>query len=64
MGFAIPVTTAEPIIEDLKTREILSEEEKGYIGIIGEDISAQIAQAYHMPIGIYVYQNNRHEERF
>ena len=55
MGFAIPVTTAEPIIEELKNREIISEEEKGYIGIVGEDISEEIARAYRMPSGIYVY---------
>ncbi|MBQ4474351.1 MAG: PDZ domain-containing protein, partial [Lachnospiraceae bacterium] len=55
MGFAIPITTASPIIEDLKSREILSEEEKGYIGIVGENITDQIARAYHMPMGIYVY---------
>ena len=55
MGFAIPITTAEPIIEELKSREILSDEEKGYVGIVGEDISEQMSQAYRMPTGIYVY---------
>ena len=55
MGFAIPVTTASPIIEELKTREILTEEEKGFIGVVGENISEQMARAYHMPVGIYVY---------
>ena len=30
MGFAIPITAAVPIINDLMEREVLSEEEKGY----------------------------------
>lgn len=57
MGYAIPITTASPIIADLmerKTREKVDEDQKGYIGISLQDISAQMAQMYDMPKGVYV----------
>ena len=57
MGYAISVTTATPIIEDLMnrtTREKVAEEDAAYFGIDGEDITASISSAYGVPQGIYV----------
>ena len=53
MGFAIPITEAIPIINDLMNREVLTEEEKGYLGVSVMDITEE-AQYPNMPIGIYV----------
>ena len=57
MGYAISITTATPIIEDLMnrtTREKVSEENASWIGIKGEDITASISSAYGIPQGIYI----------
>ena len=57
MGYAISITEATPIIEDLMnrtTREKVSEEEASWIGISGESITSSIASAYGLPQGIYI----------
>ena len=54
MGFAIPITKANPIINELMSREILSESEQGYIGITGTDVTEEIASYYNMPVGVYI----------
>ena len=57
MGYAISITTATPIIEDLMnrtTREKVPEEDASYLGISGEDITASISSAYGIPQGIYI----------
>ncbi len=59
MGYAIPISAAQPIIEQLmnqETREALSEAEKGYLGISCINVTAAMAEAYGMPEGIYVAQ--------
>jgi serine protease Do len=58
MGYAIPISTAKDIIEDLmnkKTRtETVSEEDSAFIGIVGQDVSDEMASLYGIPKGIYV----------
>ena len=54
MGFAIPSNTAKPIIEDLITKEVVSEDRAAYLGIYMEDVTAAISEAYHMPEGVFV----------
>lgn len=56
MGFAIPITDAIPIINDLMNREIIPEEEQSYLGIVGQDVTEAYHERYGMPIGVYVYQ--------
>lgn len=54
MGYAIPISKATPIITELMNREILSEEEQGWLGISGGDVTEQDAAAYNMPVGVFV----------
>ena len=57
MGYAISITTATPIIEDLMnrmTRDKVSSDKASYIGIDGEDVTADIEAMYGIPQGIYV----------
>ena len=57
MGYAIPITSASPIIADLmerQTRNKVAEDEVGYIGISPQEVTSQISQMYNMPEGIYV----------
>ena len=54
MGFAIPISDAKPIIEAIIKQETIAEEDRGYLGIYGEDVTEAIANAYNMPIGVYV----------
>jgi len=54
MGFAIPISTAIPIINELMSREILREEEQGFLGISGGDVTEDASEAYNMPVGVFV----------
>lgn len=54
MGYAIPISTAEPIINELITKEKVSEAKSAYLGISGADVTSELAQAYNMPEGVYV----------
>ncbi len=56
MGFAIPISMAEPIIDDLINREVVEEADTAYLGVAGQDVTNDIAQSYGMPEGIYVTQ--------
>ncbi len=59
MGYAIPISKAEGIINDLmnaKTKIELAEEKQGYLGIQGQNIDSQMAQSFGMPEGIYVFK--------
>lgn len=55
VGYAIPISVATPIIDELMNREVLSDEEKGYLGISGRTVS-QEAVAYNVPYGVYVIE--------
>ncbi|WP_051437595.1 S1C family serine protease [Eubacterium xylanophilum] len=56
VGYAIPMSQAIPIINDLMDRQVLDEDEKGYLGITGKNITDDISQAYKIPKGVYVYE--------
>ena len=53
MGYAIPITTATPIINELVKYEALKEGEKGYLGISGRTVTDEAA-IFDMPQGVYV----------
>ncbi len=54
MGFAIPISKATDILDDLMTKEILEDGEKGYLGVYMQDITESFSKAYGWPIGVYV----------
>lgn len=54
MGYAIPISTAIPIINDLMNQEVIEESEQGYLGIQGKTITEEYAQGFNMPKGLYV----------
>ena len=54
MGFAIPISTAVPIINDIIDAQQVSENQQAYLGIRGTDVSEEISQYYNMPSGIYI----------
>lgn len=59
MGYAIPISAAKPIIEDLMLRETRTKvdaENKGYLGISQLTVVDEMAEAYGMPKGVYVSQ--------
>ena len=59
MGYAIPISTARPIIEDLmerQTRTKYSEEERGYLGISCINVTSDLSDNFSMPQGIFVAQ--------
>lgn len=59
MGYAIPISSASPIIADLmenKTRrEQVEKSQAGYMGVSLQEIPSYVTQTYNMPSGIFVY---------
>ena len=59
IGYAIPISEAKDIMNNLMTRETrdqVPENEQGYIGIQLQNIDSTMAKAYGMPEGIYVFK--------
>lgn len=56
IGYAIPMDTAKPIIEELITKEKVDESNSAYLGIVGVDVTSDVAKTYNMPTGVYVAQ--------
>ena len=56
VGFAIPITDAKPVIENLISKDMISEDERGYMGIYGTDVTESVSSVYNLPIGVYVSQ--------
>lgn len=57
MEYAIPVSTASPIFEDLmnrQTRTKVSSDQAAALGIKGQTVDSSIAEAYGIPQGVYV----------
>ncbi len=57
MGYAIPISRAKPILEELmnrQTREKVSSEEKGYLGVVLSNLTTEAIQMYDMPEGAFV----------
>ncbi|MCD8337388.1 MAG: S1C family serine protease [Lachnospiraceae bacterium] len=59
IGYAIPIDTAIPILEQLinkETRDKLSDSERGYIGATVLTVSDEATGTYNMPAGAFVYE--------
>ena len=54
IGYAIPISYAYPILSELMSREIIKEEDQGYLGVYITDITEDISEAYGWPMGVYV----------
>ena len=58
MGYAIPVDDVIDIIEELMNRTVRTEKapegQQGYLGITGQDVTSEVAEAYGMPRGVYI----------
>lgn len=56
IGYAIPISTAMPIIEDLITKEKVDESDSAFLGVAGVDVTNDVSNTYNMPTGVYVAQ--------
>lgn len=54
MGYAIPISDAIPIINELMNREQLAVSDQGYLGVVGQNVTEENGTIYNMPEGIYV----------
>lgn len=57
MGYAIPISDAGDIINNLMNQETktkVAEKDRGYIGISGVDVTSDSAKMYNMPTGVYI----------
>lgn len=53
MGFAIPINTVKPVIEEIIQNGTI---ERPTLGILGNNVSTDASQMYELPIGVYVAQ--------
>ncbi len=53
VGYSIPISEATPIIDELMNREVLTDSQKGYLGISGKTVTEE-ASNFNMPEGVYV----------
>lgn len=56
MGFAIPIATAGPILEDLVANGKVTTTGSPYLGIYGKEVTEEVSSQYQMPRGVYVAQ--------
>ncbi|WP_312104918.1 trypsin-like peptidase domain-containing protein [Lachnoclostridium sp.] len=56
IGYSIPISQAIPIINDLMNREELKENQMAYLGISGKNVEKSYAEAFNMPVGVYIYK--------
>lgn len=57
MGYAIPINTARPIMEELvkkETKRKVASDKRAFLGISGTDVSEEAVMNYEMPEGVYV----------
>lgn len=54
MGYAIPISNVMSIINDIIDKEVLAEDEQGYLGIIAATITESQQQYYGLPEGVYI----------
>ena len=57
IGFAIPIDKAEESLQqlmNLKTREKVDASQASYLGIRGEDVSAEASELYGIPAGVVI----------
>ncbi len=56
MGFAIPIDDAAPLMEELISRRVIDESNRGYLGIYGRQVDSSTAAFMGVPTGIAIYQ--------
>lgn len=56
VGYAIPITDAEDIINELMNKTPVEEGEEGYLGVMGVSVPDQLVQGYGYPAGASVNQ--------
>lgn len=54
MGYAIPMATVKPLINELKSSKKLTDSERGYLGIFYREIDNSSHEAFNMPYGLYI----------
>ncbi len=52
--YAIPTSTAIPIIDELMVRKTLPEGKQAFLGIAGQVITSDMSEMYKLPRGIYI----------
>lgn len=54
MCYAIPVSRAVPILQDLKKTGTVNEQEQAYLGIHGQTVDASYSEMYDIPAGVAI----------
>ena len=58
MGFAIPISQAEPMLDQVmsqETREKVDESQASYLGVTCMDSTTTVNEMYNIPVGVFIY---------
>ena len=61
MGFAIPISQAEPILDQMmsqETREKVDESQASYLGVTCMDSTTTVNEMYNIPVGVFIYDEH------
>lgn len=53
IGYAIPINSAKPIIEELISKGFVS---RPFLGISGRDVDENVSEMYELPVGVFIYE--------
>ncbi len=59
IGYAIPISDAIPIINQLMNRETLADKDKAYLGVAGRNVTTVDSERYNMPVGFFIGEVNK-----
>lgn len=57
MGYAIPISDAIPMMNELMNREVIEKSEQGYLGInveSAQEVTDVLSQRFNMPMGVFI----------
>src|SRR5699024_9411847 len=64
MGFAIPISQAEPILHQLMSQEtrekVEDENQASYLGVTCMDSTSTVNEMNNIPVGVFVYDVEEH----
>lgn len=58
MGYAIPISDVETIIDTFmnrETRDVVDEDKRGYLGIQAIEVDSEVSETYNIPKGVFVH---------
>ena len=56
MGYAIPVNTVKPIVSKFINNDVVTDDERAFLGVAGVEVSQSVVETYGIPEGLCISQ--------